>query len=215
MTVNARTPRPLLRRLRGRRRDRHAGTHRSLQTDIVNFACLSGDFNEVHTNFEYCKTTPFGEPIAHGPLVYAIMGGLQYASGINDGTLLALLQIDAWRMLGPVKHGDTIRMQSRGDREEGNQQARPRRGHLRAPMHQAGRHGGAGDEGHADVPAATEKLGQPSVVSLDSSARRLYRYEREIPSSAATRCLLPPNFTIASRMRSPSSLLTASLTELA
>ena len=22
------------------------------QTDIVNFACLSGDFNEVHTNFE-------------------------------------------------------------------------------------------------------------------------------------------------------------------
>jgi acyl dehydratase len=83
------------------------------QTDIVNFACLSGDFNEVHTNFEYCKTTPFGEPIAHGPLIYAIMGGLQYASGINDGTLLALLQIDAWRMLGPVKHGDTIHMQSK------------------------------------------------------------------------------------------------------
>lgn len=82
-------------------------------TDIVNFACLSGDFNEVHTNFEYCKTTPFGEPIAHGPLIYGIMGGLQYASGINDGTLLALLQIDAWRMLSPVKHGDTIRLHSR------------------------------------------------------------------------------------------------------
>lgn len=78
-------------------------------TDIVNFACLSGDFNEVHTNFEYCKTTPFGEPIAHGPLVYAVMAGLQYASGVNDGTLIALLQNDAWRMLAPVKHGDTIR----------------------------------------------------------------------------------------------------------
>ncbi|PLC55920.1 acyl dehydratase [Pollutimonas nitritireducens] len=82
-------------------------------TDIVNFACLSGDFNEVHTNFEYCKTTQFGEPIAHGPLVYAIMGGLQYASGINDGTLLALLQIDGWKMLDAVKHGDTIRLHSR------------------------------------------------------------------------------------------------------
>jgi acyl dehydratase len=81
-------------------------------TDIVNFACLSGDFNEVHVNHEYCKTTPFGEPIAHGPLVYAIMGGLQYASGINDGTLLALLGIDKWRLLSPVKHGDTIRMHS-------------------------------------------------------------------------------------------------------
>lgn len=81
-------------------------------TDIVNFACLSGDFNEVHANFEYCKTTDFGEPIAHGPLIYAIMGGLQYASGINDGTLLALLQIDEWRMLKPVMHGDTIRLLS-------------------------------------------------------------------------------------------------------
>jgi len=82
-------------------------------TDIVNFACLTGDFNEVHTNFEYCKTTPFGEPIAHGPLVYGIMGGLQYASGVNDGTLIGLLQIDNWRMLAPVMHGDTIRLHSK------------------------------------------------------------------------------------------------------
>jgi acyl dehydratase len=80
-------------------------------TDIVNFACLSGDFNEVHTNWEYCKTTPFGEPVAHGPLVYAVVGGLQYASGINDGTLLALLQVDRWRLLAPVKHGDTVHME--------------------------------------------------------------------------------------------------------
>ena len=88
-------------------------------TDIVNFACLSGDFNEVHTNFEYCKNTQFGQPIAHGPLIYAIMGGLQYASGINDGTLLALLQIDGWKMLNPVFHGDTIRLeQTVADKEE-------------------------------------------------------------------------------------------------
>ncbi|WP_417725104.1 MaoC/PaaZ C-terminal domain-containing protein [Salipiger sp.] len=81
-------------------------------TDIVNFACLSGDFNGVHTDFEYCKTTPFGEPIAHAPLVYAVMGGLQYASGVNDGTLLAVLGIDTWRMHKPVKHGDTLHMRS-------------------------------------------------------------------------------------------------------
>jgi acyl dehydratase len=79
-------------------------------TDIVNFACLTGDFNEVHCNYEYAKTTPFGEVIAHGPLVYGIAGGLQYASGINDGTLLALLGIDKWRLKTPVKHGDTVHM---------------------------------------------------------------------------------------------------------
>ena len=82
-------------------------------TDIVNCACISGDFNEVHMNHEYCKSTPFGQPVAHGPLVYAIMGGLQYASGINDGTLIALLGIDKWRLLNPVMHGDTIRMYSK------------------------------------------------------------------------------------------------------
>jgi acyl dehydratase len=81
-------------------------------TDIVNFACLSGDFNGVHTDFEYCKTTPYGEPIAHAPLVYAVMGGLQYASGVNDGTFLGVLGIDEWRMNKPVKHGDTVHMRS-------------------------------------------------------------------------------------------------------
>lgn len=79
-------------------------------TDIVNFACLTGDFNEVHCNYEYARNTPFGEVIAHGPMIYGIAGGLQYASGINDGTLLALLGIDKWRLKTPVKHGDTIRM---------------------------------------------------------------------------------------------------------
>jgi len=81
-------------------------------TDIVNFACLSGDFNGVHTDWEYCKNTPFGEPIAHAPLIYAVMGGLQYASGVNDGTLMAVLGIDEWRMHSPVKHGDTLFMRS-------------------------------------------------------------------------------------------------------
>lgn len=82
-------------------------------TDIVNFACLSGDFNDVHTNHEYARDTPFGEPIAHAPLVFAVAAGLNYASGINDGTLLGVLGIDKWRMRAPVKHGDTIHVESR------------------------------------------------------------------------------------------------------
>jgi len=82
-------------------------------TDIVNFACISGDFNEIHTNFEYCRSTPFGEPIAHGPLVYAIAGGLWHAAGVNDGTILAMLGVDEWRLVSPVKHGDTIHLVAR------------------------------------------------------------------------------------------------------
>lgn len=78
------------------------------QTDIVNFACLSGDHNAPHIDHEFCKTQPYGEPIAHGPLVLAIVGGLQCLSGINDGTIIAMMGLDQWRMHLPVKAGDTI-----------------------------------------------------------------------------------------------------------
>jgi acyl dehydratase len=77
-------------------------------TDIVNFACLSGDHNAPHVDHEFCKTQPYGEPIAHGPLVLAIAGGLQCLSGINDGTIIAMLGNDQWRMHVAVKSGDTL-----------------------------------------------------------------------------------------------------------
>ena len=77
-------------------------------TDIVNFACLSGDHNAPHIDHEFCKTQSYGEPIAHGPLVLAIVGGLQCLSGINDGTIIAMTGLDNWRMPLPVKSGDTI-----------------------------------------------------------------------------------------------------------
>ena len=78
------------------------------QTDIVNFARLSGDFNAPHVDWEFCREQPYGEPIAHGPLVLAIAGGLMCQSGINDGTIVAMLGVDAWRVHKPVKHGDTL-----------------------------------------------------------------------------------------------------------
>ncbi len=79
-------------------------------TDIVNFACLSGDHNAPHIDHEFCKQQSYKEPIAHGPLVFAISGGLQCLSGVNDGTIIAMLGVDRWRMHLPVKHGDTIQV---------------------------------------------------------------------------------------------------------
>lgn len=79
-------------------------------TDIVNYCGVSGDFNAPHVDFEFCKKQPYGEPLAHGPLVFAIATGLQCQSGINDGTIIAFLGMDAWRIHGSVKHGDTIHM---------------------------------------------------------------------------------------------------------
>lgn len=95
------------------------------QTDIVNFACLTGDFNAPHVDHEFCRAQPYGEPIAHAPLVFSFSTGLLCQLGLNDQTLVAMLGVDNWRIHGPVKHGDTIhvtaevkdvRPTSKGDR---------------------------------------------------------------------------------------------------
>lgn len=46
------------------------------ETDVVNFAGLSGDFHPYHMSTEVVKDTPFGERIAHGVLVFAIAEAL-------------------------------------------------------------------------------------------------------------------------------------------
>jgi len=78
------------------------------ETDIVNFAGLSGDFNPIHLDHEYAKTTPFRRPIAHGLLVMAIGSGL----GINFPPMRtqAILSMKEVNFREPVFIGDTIRI---------------------------------------------------------------------------------------------------------
>ncbi|MES2183812.1 MAG: MaoC/PaaZ C-terminal domain-containing protein [Pseudomonadota bacterium] len=78
------------------------------ETDVVVFAGLSGDYNLLHTNEEYCKTTPFGTRVAHGPLVYAIAAGLLFQLHLYDDTLIAFLGFENLRFTKPVKIGDTL-----------------------------------------------------------------------------------------------------------
>lgn len=80
------------------------------EADLVNFSGISGDFNPLHTDEEFAKTTMFGRRIAHGALVLSIATGLRQRTGTFDGTLLALLEIRSWRFLKPVFIGDTIRV---------------------------------------------------------------------------------------------------------
>jgi acyl dehydratase len=78
------------------------------EADIVAFAGLSGDYNPLHVNEEYCKTTIFGTRIAHGPLVYAIAAGLLFQLHLYDDTLIAFLGFENLKFTKPVKPGDTI-----------------------------------------------------------------------------------------------------------
>lgn len=79
------------------------------EADIVMFAGLSGDYNPLHIDEEFCKKTPFGGRIAHGPLVYAIAAGLLFQLHLYDDTLIAFLGFENLKFTRPVKPGDTIR----------------------------------------------------------------------------------------------------------
>ena len=94
------------------------------QTDIVNFAGVSGDYNPIHMDHEFCKTTVFREPIAHGLLVLSISSGL----GLMYPPMrtLAFMEIREWKFLEPVYIGDTIRNKSKIIKKE--ERSRGRRG---------------------------------------------------------------------------------------
>jgi 3-hydroxybutyryl-CoA dehydratase len=80
------------------------------ESDIVSFAGLSGDYNQIHTDAEYSRETPFGQRVAHGLLGLAIVSGLSVRTGVLEGTVLAFREINEWKFVKPVLIGDTIRV---------------------------------------------------------------------------------------------------------
>jgi len=81
------------------------------ETDIVLFAGLSGDYNVLHTDAEFMKSSIFGERIAHGLLGLAIQAGL-FTRATPAYATLAFVGL-RWRFKGPIKIGDTIRLRAR------------------------------------------------------------------------------------------------------
>jgi acyl dehydratase len=83
------------------------------ETDIVSFAALTGDWNEIHTNSEYAARGPFGQRIAHGALVFSVSTGLSVRLGQTGDTVIAFYGLDRLRFVKPVFIGDTIRVKQR------------------------------------------------------------------------------------------------------
>lgn len=77
------------------------------ETDIVRFAGLTGDYNQIHTDAEFAANDTFGQRVAHGMLVQSIATGLAVQSGIIEGTVLAFREQSAKFSL-PVFIGDTV-----------------------------------------------------------------------------------------------------------
>lgn len=78
------------------------------ETDIVNFAGVSGDFTSIHTDAVYSEASFFGQRVAHGLLVLSIASGLAIRSGVLEGTVIAFREISSWKFSKPVFIGDTV-----------------------------------------------------------------------------------------------------------
>ena len=79
------------------------------ESDINNFAGLTGDFNPLHLDEEFAKKSPFKTRIPHGLSIVSIATGLIDRLGIMPGAALACLEIN-WKFFHPVMIGDTIRV---------------------------------------------------------------------------------------------------------
>jgi acyl dehydratase len=81
------------------------------EADIVLFAGLSGDYNIIHTDAEFMKTSIFGERIAHGLL------GLSIQAGLLTRAMAAYASVGSaglrWKFKAPIKIGDTIRVRAK------------------------------------------------------------------------------------------------------
>ena len=85
------------------------------ETDVVQFAGLSGDYNVLHTDAEFAKSTPYGQRIAHGLLGLSIASGLAARAGFIEGTAQAFMGLN-WKFKAPIFLGDTIRLLTRVSR---------------------------------------------------------------------------------------------------
>lgn len=80
------------------------------ETDVVMFAAMTGDYNELHTSEDFMKNSQFGKRIVHGLLGLAVSHGLLFRTGFLEGTAIAFLGIESWNFQAPIFFGDTIRI---------------------------------------------------------------------------------------------------------
>ncbi len=117
------------------------------ETDVVQFAGLSGDYNAIHVDHESASLGPFGRPVAHGLLGLAIASGL--ASQAPRVATLAFLGLLEWTFRQPIVPGDTIRVLTRVEALE--PRARGRRGVVTWRRHLLNQHGTIVQEGRTQT----------------------------------------------------------------
>jgi 3-hydroxybutyryl-CoA dehydratase len=75
------------------------------EEDINKFADLTGDYNPVHVDEEFAKTTIFGTRIVHGAFVASLLSAVMGMKLPGPGAIFRTLNLN---YRGPVRLGETI-----------------------------------------------------------------------------------------------------------
>ena len=75
------------------------------ETDVVNYAGVTGDFNPAHINEEYAKNTMFKGRIAHGMLGAGFISAVLGTKLPGPGAIYISQEI---KFTAPVKINDTV-----------------------------------------------------------------------------------------------------------
>jgi acyl dehydratase len=81
------------------------------ESEVAQFAQLTGDFNPLHTDAVFAGASHFGGRVAHGLLGLSLVPGLLSRLGDFDGTAIAALGVENWRYLAPIFIGDTVHVE--------------------------------------------------------------------------------------------------------
>jgi 3-hydroxybutyryl-CoA dehydratase len=74
------------------------------EADVFAFAGITGDFNTIHVNVEFAKTSIFGKRVAHGMLTASLVD----QTLTNLGGLGTIHLSETVKFLAPVFIGDTV-----------------------------------------------------------------------------------------------------------
>lgn len=91
--------------------DINVGDHASFsktisESDIYQFAGITGDFNPLHVDNEFAKNSIFKERISHGLLT---AGFISTVIGMKLPGVNSIYLTQNLKFLGPVKIGDTVK----------------------------------------------------------------------------------------------------------
>jgi 3-hydroxybutyryl-CoA dehydratase len=75
------------------------------EQDVIDFARVSGDYNPLHMDEEYAKTTLFGGRIAHGALSASYISAVLGNDLPGPGAVFLELNL---KFVRPVRIGDTV-----------------------------------------------------------------------------------------------------------